>query len=381
MIREGREEDLSAALLARAAPLDGQIHLTEVCNWKCLHCYRLDLLREGEMAGDEWIRILHEVAREGGLYLTISGGEPTLHRDFWPILEEASRLKFRINLFTNGSRIDAAAAKRLAALGLKEVSVSIHGATPETHDRVTEAPGSFEKAFAAVRFLRAEKIKTVVKMSLLSMNLADAAGLGEIVRPLGAVFAPDYTIIPRFAPPAGPRFDSAAGVSTQNHLAHRLTDEEIMRVERRYRDWTGRDRPGRKETDDDPAFCTMGWNRWAIDPAGRFYPCAQVPEAVGEVRATPFRKVWRHSARLNELRKRRGEPLEVCRSCDWNDVCKHRCMGHFFQESGEYADPAPERCRITMAAAQAAGTAGAKPRRLPPPIERLAAREAHENVA
>ena len=158
-----------------------------------------------------------------------------LHRDFWLILEEAARLQYQITLFTNGTRIDEAAARRLAALGTREVGVSLHGATPETHDRVTEAPGSFVKALSAVRFLRAEKMKTVVKMSLFSMNIEDAAGLGALVRPLGAVFAPDYTIIPRF--------DSASAPSTQNHLAHRLTDEEIMRVERQYRDWTGRD-PG-----------------------------------------------------------------------------------------------------------------------------------------
>lgn len=363
MIETREEEELTARLFARTVPLDGQIHLNEQCNLKCVHCYRLDLPRGGEMSGAEWIRILREAAEEGCMYLTISGGEPTLHRDFWAILEEAAALRYQVTLFTNGTHIDAEAAKRIRALALKQVEVSIHGASPETHDAFTGVRGSFEKAFAAVRRLRAEGVKTVVKMSIMKMNLDDAPRLAALLRPLGAVFAPDYTIIPRFDP-------IGKDPATNAHLPFRLSEDEIVRVEREYREWTGRDRPGRKDTDDDPSFCTMGWNRFAIDPVGRFYPCAQVPEPVGEVRRTPFRKVWRHAARLNELRRRTGTPLEVCKTCDWNDVCRHRCMGHFYQESGEYADPAPERCRITMAIARAEGTADLKPRRLPPPIAR-----------
>ena len=362
MIIDGAEQDLLDRLFEKFAPLDGQIHLNEHCNWKCVHCYRIDLPRTNEMAGSEWMRLLDEIAAEGGIYLTISGGEPTLHPDFWEILSHAARHKFQITLFTNGTRIDAAAALRLKEHDLKEVDVSIHGASPETHDAFTGAPGSFARALDAVRHCRAAGLKTVVKMSLLSMNLDDAPRLGEIIRPLGAVFNPDYTIIPRF--------DPEAGFASQDHLPMRLSEDEIVRVEREYRDWTGRDRPGRKETDDDPTFCTMGRNRFAIGPQGQFYPCPQVPEVMGEVRTTPFRKVWRHSERLNAVRARTGSPLEVCRTCDWNDVCKHRCMGHFYQESGEYGSPAPERCRITMAASRAAGTADTKPRRLPPPIAR-----------
>lgn len=56
-----------------------------------------------------------------------------------------------VAVFTNGRRLDAPLARRLAEAGAGEVVISLHGADAATHDRLTRAPGSFDEAVAGAR--------------------------------------------------------------------------------------------------------------------------------------------------------------------------------------------------------------------------------------
>lgn len=58
---------------------------------------------------------------------------------------------------TNGRRLDAAMARGLAAAGLDELAISLHGADASVHDALTRAPGSFAQAVAGARALGAAR--------------------------------------------------------------------------------------------------------------------------------------------------------------------------------------------------------------------------------
>lgn len=80
--------------------------LTLSCNLKCPYCINA----HGEnsdvrnirkhMSGDEWIRAINRLVLRDDLPLTLQGGEPTLHKDFYKIVNEADT-EIKMDLLTN----------------------------------------------------------------------------------------------------------------------------------------------------------------------------------------------------------------------------------------------------------------------------------------
>ncbi len=80
--------EMAAKALKLNIPLSVQLDLTYRCNERCIHCY-LDHDDHGEMTTAEIKDLLDQMADAGVFYLTISGGEILMRRDFFEILEHA----------------------------------------------------------------------------------------------------------------------------------------------------------------------------------------------------------------------------------------------------------------------------------------------------
>ena len=99
-------------------------------------------------------------------YVNIGGGEPTVRKDFWELLDYATAHHVGVKFSTNGSRITPEIAARLAANDYVDVQISLDGATAEINDQVRGA-GSYDTAIAAMENLfaagmRGFKISVVV---------------------------------------------------------------------------------------------------------------------------------------------------------------------------------------------------------------------------
>jgi len=71
-------------------PLSVQLDLTYRCNERCIHCY-LDHDDQGELTTGEIRGLLDQLADAGVFFLTLSGGEILMRRDFFQILEHACK--------------------------------------------------------------------------------------------------------------------------------------------------------------------------------------------------------------------------------------------------------------------------------------------------
>jgi len=98
-------------------------------------------------------------------YVNIGGGEPTVRRDFWELLDYATGHHVGVKFSTNGSRITEPVATRLAASDYVDVQISIDGATAEVNDRV-RGRGSYETAVRAMERL-ADAGKRNFKLSVV----------------------------------------------------------------------------------------------------------------------------------------------------------------------------------------------------------------------
>src|SRR3979490_3357652 len=85
---------------AMGIPIAVQFDLTYRCNERCVHCY-LDHEDHGELSTREVEEVLDQLAEAGTLFLTFSGGELLLRKDFFPLLAHARRLRFDVKIKTN----------------------------------------------------------------------------------------------------------------------------------------------------------------------------------------------------------------------------------------------------------------------------------------
>src|SRR5580658_413061 len=141
-------QEMSEKALKLNIPISVQLDLTYRCNERCVHCY-LDHDDHGEMTTAEIKSLLDQMADAGVFYLTISGGEILMRRDFFEILEHARARTFCIKLKTNGVLIREKEAKRLRELGVERVQISIYSHRAEVHDAITKMPGSLQQSVEA----------------------------------------------------------------------------------------------------------------------------------------------------------------------------------------------------------------------------------------
>src|SRR5580698_7068309 len=147
-------EEMSAKALKLGIPLNVHLDLTYRCNERCVHCY-LDHEDHGEMTTMEIKDLLDELAGAGVFFLTLSGGEILLRKDFFEILEYARELMFCVKLKSNAVLIREREAARIRDLGVESVQISIYSHRPEVHDAITLVPGSLKRSLNAIRFLKA----------------------------------------------------------------------------------------------------------------------------------------------------------------------------------------------------------------------------------
>src|SRR5213594_1430176 len=180
----------------RAVPMSALLELTFVCNHACTFCYNSPTGQK-ELTTAEILDALQKLADFNILYLTLTGGEPLVRRDFFDIARAARGLGFALRIYSNAFLIDEAMAKRIKEVANPiEMEISIHGAKAETHEKLTCVPGSFQRVVNAVRHLRAEGIKVNLKCPITRDNQEEVLDLYRLSVELGAFIIFDPVITP-----------------------------------------------------------------------------------------------------------------------------------------------------------------------------------------
>ena len=286
-------QNLKARNASLANPMTALFELTFICNHACSFCYNCPTGQK-EMNTGEVIDALRKLAEFNILYLTLSGGEPLVRKDFFVIAQAARDLGFALRIYTNGYLIDEAMAQRIKSVANPvEVEISIHGARPETHDKLTCVPGSLHKIMDAVRFLRRQGIKVILKCPVTRDNQEEVLSLERLARELGALIIFDTVITPRDNGDREPVDLSA----TDDFLRRFWRDEAYASARKQPVPMPRKDGPGE-------AVCGTGRTSLAIDPYGNIYPCVQLRRKVANIKdLAHLRDMWRSSPVLIEVRK------------------------------------------------------------------------------
>ena len=314
-------------------PIAVHLDVTYRCNERCVHCY-LDHDDHGEMTTEEIKGVLDQLAEAGVFFLTFSGGEPFMRRDFFALVEHARRQLFNVKVKTNGVMIGEGEAQKLRTLGIDTVQISVYSHRPAVHDAITKLPHSFERTIKAVRFLRDQGLRVTIANVLMTGNLSDHQGAQKLAAELGVHYTLDPTITPMM--------DGDTSV-----LALRVPGEELPEIFHNPALVPNQEEfcaPPKLPTSDDleSYSCSAGHSFCYISPYGDVFPCVQFPLPTGNVRQKKFLDIWNLSPQFKEVRSIQVKDLPVCSSCSHAASCS-RCPGLAYME-GNMRGPSTADC-------------------------------------
>lgn len=114
------------------------------CNFACTHCY-LGLKEFSGLAWEEKVRLLDIMRDAGVLWLQITGGEPTIDRQFQDAYRYAYSLGMMLTVSTNASRLwERSLLTMFEECPAYRIVVSVYGATEESFDRLTRRRGAWK---------------------------------------------------------------------------------------------------------------------------------------------------------------------------------------------------------------------------------------------
>jgi MoaA/NifB/PqqE/SkfB family radical SAM enzyme len=92
-----------------------------------------------------------DCASRGCTYIVVTGGEPTVRRDFVGLVSFASSLGLYIVLQTNGRAFCNPFLAKHACSYVNEFVIALHGPNAEIHDSITRSMGSFNQTICGMR--------------------------------------------------------------------------------------------------------------------------------------------------------------------------------------------------------------------------------------
>ncbi|GAA0924129.1 StsB family radical SAM/SPASM domain sactipeptide maturase [Virgisporangium aurantiacum] len=316
--------------------------ITDGCNLRCPYCYASSARRlPGELAHEESIDLVDQVAAFGARLIIFTGGEPMLRKDLFTVAAHARGLGLRVNIITNGTRVLNESIARRVAETFDEVTVSLDGGTAETHDP-TRGEGSFALTARALELLNDAGVVPTINHVVTSDNVGLVDQFAEFIGRLKVrqVRLMSHTEIGR-------------GVG--DGLG--FTFGDYMTVQRF--SWT-HPLAGKMLTDGPKAAakpcsirgnCGLGGNEIYVNSLGDVYPCKLItdrPHKAGNIREQPLAEIFA-SPVLADLRGSsvfHGTNLEDCHRCYIRGACGGGCRAFHAAQSGDVKRNSRAHCRI-----------------------------------
>jgi len=338
----------------RRIPLGGVIEVTHRCPLKCVHCFNNlpaenSQIRSRELSSGELCRVLDEIAEAGCLWLLFTGGEILARKDFLNVYAHAKRKGLLITLFTNGVLVTEEIAAFLAGMPPFVIEITLYGRTPETYERITRVPGSFERCMRGIRLLKDHGLPLKLKTMVVSVNKHEIWEMKRFVEEdLGLEF--------RFDAMINPRIDAS-----HSPLAFRLTPEEVIGLDlqdpKRMAEWksftqkfNGPVHPPEKA--DELYHCGAGINSFSIDPYGMLSVCVLSRGDAFDLRKGSFQEGWERF--LSKVRHKKITRHTKCTGCEIKAKCG-MCPANGELENRDGEEPIDFFCHVAHKRSRALG--------------------------
>jgi len=163
------------------------LNITNKCNYRCTHCaFDSGCFEMPELSLQEEKKILVDTKELGGRRIDITGGEPTLRRDYKEIISAGKTLDYKIELVTNASLLDAEKLRELRNLGLDGIAISVDGSNSEIYNRVRKRDEeTFQRVLSNIREAVNLGFYTKVNSVVFDFNYGDMPKISDLCLDMG----------------------------------------------------------------------------------------------------------------------------------------------------------------------------------------------------
>mgnify|MGYP001084772814 CR=1 FL=1 len=318
-----------------SAPICITWEVTGVCNLRCRHCLSSAGERvNGELSLKEAKELIDELAEMQVFYVNVGGGEPFCRPDLFDIIAHAVRRDLPLQISTNGTLIDPELVGRLSDLPYLYLQVSLDGATRRVNDAIRGA-GSYDLALRGMRLLAHEGLEFIINCVVTRENFDELPALYILAGTLGATLR-----VSRLRPTG-----RGEGAWTSLHPSR----SQYVRLHawlREHPDVLTGDSFFFLSAVGEPVkglgMCGAGRLTCGITPEGDVFPCSFLIGEhffAGNVRETPFARIWRESEVFQELRRLSAVG---CHECDDPTQCRGGCLAAKYSYHGSLNARDPE---------------------------------------
>jgi radical SAM protein with 4Fe4S-binding SPASM domain len=332
-----------------------KVEVNKNCPLTCLHCSSNGAPRAPEELPPTRVAdLIQEFVRLGGEKLVISGGEPLSYQSLPDILDVCCKCGVETQIYTTGISMNDASAVQVSEEILSQISdsrakivLSLHGATEETHDKLTQVQGSFRLTMAAMERALAKEIAVEVHIVPTAMNIQE---IGDITALLDTRDIRKISWL-RFVPQGRGQLhrDSLQLTNAQFRELMQLRPE----LQRRYpRIQIRAGSPFNVMVPESPTPCSAGLEVLVVRPDGYAVPCDAFkqfkgPDGFGNILVHSLQEVWDRSAFLNCVRRLlESRPNSPCASCRLYRSCNSGCIAQKAIAAGILMDGKDPDCLL-----------------------------------
>lgn len=290
------------------------IEIASECNERCVHCYIPHECKTEAIEPALFYRIIEEGSDLNIVNVTLSGGEPLLHKDIVNFLAKCRESDLSVNVLTNLTLLTDEIIDEMRRNPLLSVQTSLYSMVPSVHDSITKVKGSFEKTKDGILKLLSVGIPLQISCPIMKQNkdsFVDVLKWG-IKHNIGVLT--DYVIF-------------AAYDHSKNNLSNRLSLKEVGEaVEKQLNvEYVDMLRANAKEknalTGEDP-ICSICRYNFCVSAEGKVFPCVGWQDnTIGNLKCQTIKEIWESSEEIKKLRTIKRNSFPKCVTCKDRGHC------------------------------------------------------------
>ncbi len=328
---EFTEEEIKNAV-AEDRLLSMEIEFSRICNFRCSYCYVPEKQEcKGELTKDEIKGVILQAKDLGARKIIILGGEPSIYPHLPEMLKFLDEHGFEVEMFTNGTGVDATLAKLLAKLKIRVV-LKLNSRNREIQDRLAGREGAYDIIQTAFAHLKdagypSDELFLALSTVICQPNFDELVDMWKWVR--DQKMEPYFEVITPQANALDNLWLSVDSIKLKELFAKLSSiDQELY---------------GREWEPQPPLVgnkCMRHQVSCLVTATGDVTPCVGVTIPLDNVRNNKLGYILKNSEVMQNLKNYREMIKGECRDCDRAEEC-YGCRGAAYQVTGDYlaSDP------------------------------------------
>ena len=313
------DTDKKEKWVKQRVPYSVLFELTARCNMNCVHCYLQNVHDTKELSYDKIIEIIDILYEKGIVFLTFTGGEILLRKDFVDIYLYAKKKGFLVELFTNGYLFDDKIIDALAEYPPLLVDISLYGASENTYRKVTGLQNAFARVIQNCKKLKKAGIRVSLKSPIIDLTYPEIKDMQMLADKLQIPFVYTFEICNTIDRQDMPKMHQ---ISLNKALEYEFANHyKQIQTEGRKSKSNYDEIINELRTNEKVYSCNVAVNSFVVDYNGKMCPCMKLRHRGIKLEKNNYEKIWSDFKKYSAQIATMDYKCKGCEALYYCDVC------------------------------------------------------------